>query len=287
MKTKQNRRDFLQKVSIGAGALLMGDIVFAENIHKKKEIKMQLTQRAKEHFAQLFLDMDIADDAEFFEIFMNFALDEAFLESKLELQDYIKLTLAALIATQSLEMYKTMLQAALKNSIKPIVIKEIIYQAVPYVGFGQVSAFISITNSIFTAHNITLPLESKRTTTRKNRQEKGLNIQRQIFGATIDKANAQAPQDEKHIKRFLSANCFGDYYTRDGIELQFRELLTFVYIAALGGAESQLKAHISGNLAMGNNRERLLGVITALVPYIGYPKSLNAIAALDSITLKG
>ena len=248
---------------------------------------MRLTQRAKEHFAQLFLDMDIADDAEFFEIFMNFALDEAFLESKLELQDYIKLTLAALIATQSLEMYKTMLQAALKNSIKPIVIKEIIYQAVPYVGFGQVSAFIGITNSIFTAHNITLPLESKRTTTRKNRQEKGLNIQRQIFGATIDKANAQAPQDEKHIRRFLSANCFGDYYTRDGIELQFRELLTFVYIAALGGAESQLKAHINGNLAMGNNRERLLGVITALVPYIGYPKSLNAIAALDSITLKG
>lgn len=54
MKTKQNRRDFLQKVSIGAGALLMGDIVFAENIHKKKEITMQLTQRAKEHFAQLF-----------------------------------------------------------------------------------------------------------------------------------------------------------------------------------------------------------------------------------------
>ena len=45
---------------------------------------------------------------------MNFALDEAFLESKLELQDHIKLTLAALIATQSLEMYKTMLQAALK-----------------------------------------------------------------------------------------------------------------------------------------------------------------------------
>ena len=282
MKTKQNRRDFLQKVSIGAGALLMGDIVFAENIHKKKEITMQLTQRAKEHFAQLFLDMDIADDAEFFEIFMNFALDEAFLESKLELQDYIKLTLAALIATQSLEMYKTMLQAALKNSIKPIVIKEIIYQAVPYVGFGQVSAFIGITNSIFTAHNIALPLESKRTTTRKNRQDKG-----QIFGATIDKANAQAPQDERHIRRFLSANCFGDYYTRDGIDLQFRELLTFVYIAALGGAESQLKAHISGNLAMGNNRERLLGVITALVPYIGYPKSLNAIAALDSITLKG
>ena len=173
------------------------------------------------------------------------------------------------------------------ESIKPIVIKEIIYQAVPYVGFGQVSAFIGITNSIFTAHNIALPLESKRTITRKNRQEKGLNIQRQIFGATIDKANAQAPQDEKHIRRFLSANCFGDYYTRDGIELQFRELLTFVYIAALGGAESQLKAHISGNLAMGNNRERLLGVITALVPYIGYPKSLNAIAALDSITLKG
>lgn len=284
--TTNKRRDFLQKVSLGAGALLIGNTLFAENIHKKKETTMQLTQNAQKFFEKIFWDMNTTNDREFYELFMNFTLDEAFVESKLELQEYIKLTLAALIATQSLEMYKIMLQAALKNSIPPVVIKEIIYQAVPYVGFGQVSAFIGITNEIFTAHKIALPLESKRTTTRENRQEKGLNIQRQIFGAAIDTANAQAPQDEKHIRRFLSANCFGDYYTRDGIELGFRELLTFVYIAALGGAESQLKAHISGNLAMGNNRERLLGVITALVPYIGYPKSLNAIAALDSITLK-
>ncbi len=285
MQTKQNRRKFLQQVGIGAGALLIGDTLLAQNINNKG-VKMQLTQNANTLLDKLSLDMDMANDAEFFEAFMNFALDEAFLESKLELQEYIKLTLAALIAIPSLDMYKTMLKAALKNSINPIVIKEIMYQAVPYVGFGQVSAFIKESNKIFAAHKIALPLESQRTTTRQNRQEKGLNIQRQIFGTAIDKANAQAPQDEKHIRRFLSANCFGDYYTRNGIDLQFRELLTFVYIAALGGAESQLKAHISGNLTMGNDRAKLLVVITALVPYIGYPKSLNAIAALDSITLK-
>ncbi len=33
----------------------------------------------------------------------------------------------------------------------------------------------------------------------------------------------------------------------------------------------------------GNDRGKLISVITALVPYIGYPRSLNALSALDEI----
>lgn len=54
----------------------------------------------------------------------------------------------------------------------------------------------------------------------------------------------------------------------------------------MGGAEPQLKAHITGNLRNGNDRAKLIAVITALVPYIGYPRSLNALSAIDDITRK-
>ena len=70
------------------------------------------------------------------------------------------------------------------------------------------------------------------------------------------------------------------YYTREGLDLRFRELLTFVFVASLGGADAQVKAHIQGNLNIGNDRARLIATLTALVPYIGYPRVLNALGAM-------
>ncbi len=63
----------------------------------------------------------------------------------------------------------------------------------------------------------------------------------------------------------------------------FSSFLAFVYILSLSGADSQVRAHIAGNIRAGNDRGKLISVITALVPYIGYPRSLNALSALDEI----
>ena len=81
-----------------------------------------------------------------------------------------------------------------------------------------------------------------------------------------------------------SANCFGDYLTRTGLDLKTRELLTFSMIASLGGCEPQLAAHVAANLAAGNGRKVLLGVVTALLPFIGYPRTLNGLRAIDEVT---
>ena len=87
------------------------------------------------------------------------------------------------------------------------------------------------------------------------------------------------------MQRHLSANCFGDHLTRTGLGLPERELLTFAMLAALGGCEAQVRGHVAGNLNVGNDRARLLGVLTVLIPFIGYPRTLNALAVLDEITL--
>jgi len=90
--------------------------------------------------------------------------------------------------------------------------------------------------------------------------------------------------DEVHLQRYLAANCFGDTVGRDGIALEVRELLTFSMLVALGGADAQVRGHVSANLTVGNSRERLLAVLTVLVPFIGYPRTLNGLAALNDIT---
>jgi alkylhydroperoxidase/carboxymuconolactone decarboxylase family protein YurZ len=79
-------------------------------------------------------------------------------------------------------------------------------------------------------------------------------------------------------------NCFGDYLTRTGIDVPTRELLTFAMLASLGGCDAQVKGHVVGNLNVGNDRARLLSVLTALIPFIGYPRTLNALQAVDEIT---
>jgi 4-carboxymuconolactone decarboxylase len=78
---------------------------------------------------------------------------------------------------------------------------------------------------------------------------------------------------QRHIQRYLSANCFGDYYTRTGVDLKTRELLTFAMLAALGGCEPQLAGHVAGNLAVGNDRQILISAVTQLLPFIGYGRS--------------
>ena len=60
-----------------------------------------------------------------------------------------------------------------------------------------------------------------------------------------------------------------------------RELLTLAMLAALGGCEPQLKGHVAANLNVGNDRGRLLEVLTQLIPFIGYPRTLNALRVLD------
>lgn len=250
-------------------------------------MKINLTPKAQQNFEKLFGNPSAnslaKSDPEFFSNYVNFAFDEVPSVSKLELKENLMIILASLVAIPALSEFKTMLQAALNNGIKPVAIKEIIYQATPYVGIGKTIDFINASNEIFAQEGITLPLQPQGRVEYAQRREKGLETQRTLFGEAIDKGNAAAPKDYQHIRTFLSANCFGDYYTRDGLDLKFRELLTFVYVLSLGGADSQVKAHIAGNIRMGNDRSKLIAVITALVPYIGYPRSLNALSALDEI----
>jgi 4-carboxymuconolactone decarboxylase len=62
-----------------------------------------------------------------------------------------------------------------------------------------------------------------------------------------------------------------------------RELLTFAMLVSLGGCEPPLKGHTGANLRVGNDRPTLLAVLTHLVPFIGYPRTLNGLRVLDEV----
>jgi 4-carboxymuconolactone decarboxylase len=137
---------------------------------------------------------------------------------------------------------------------------------------------------VLSQRGIELPLAGQSTTTPDTRLEKGLVAQKRIFGEKIDQLYARSPKDQLHIQKYVTANCFGDYYTRTGLDLKTRELLTLSMLASLGGCEPQLAGHVAANLAVGNDRKVLIGTITQLLPFLGYPRTLDALRVIDEGT---
>lgn len=224
------------------------------------------------------------NDPEFHELFENFAYDEVYQYSTLDEKESALVTLASLIACQSPKAFKKILLSAINKYITPEEVKELLYQSVPYVGFGRAHNFFGVVIKVFDKKGIELPMAPRSNTDSQDRYEKGLDIQNRYFGKEFIQAMKEArPEGQKHFDNFLEGYCFGDFYTRDGLNDQQRELITFTFIATLGGCENQLRGHTQGNLSVGNDKEKLVSVITIILPYIGFPRSFNALAIINEI----
>lgn len=193
-------------------------------------------------------------------------------------------TLVVLIAGQTLDDFKTHVHAALRVGATPVEIREAVYQCAPYVGFPRAESALRLVNEVFVQQGMALPLEKQAAVTEETRYADGLAVQKSIFGEAIDTMHQTSPEDQKAIvQNYLSAYCFGDIYTRKGLDLKMRELLTFSVISAFGGCDSQVRSHVQGNLAVGNTRENLIDALAQSLPYIGFPRTLNALACVNAV----
>ena len=225
-------------------------------------------------------------DPEFVERFSNFAFDDVLANVDLPDRTRFMCWLATLLGCQGVDEYRKLLPAALKMGVEPETAKEIVYQAVAYLGMGRVFPFLEVTNEVFWYEGIELPLKPQATTTpdEESRYAGGEEAQVACFGEQMRGYKDRGAKDYPHIAQWLVKNCFGDWYTRGGLTIAEREMCTFCYIAAQGGCEAQLKAHAMANVQCGNDREFLIKVVSNNVPFIGYPRSLNAMAAVEEVT---
>lgn len=223
------------------------------------------------------MDLKVTDP-EFFERFEHFAFDEVVNEDgqQLDAPTRFLAILATLIGCGGTDAYNELLPKALDNGVTPVMVKECVYQAADYLGYGRMLPFLKATNAVFEQLGISMPLPAQSTTTMDDRLEKGVAAQVTIFGEGMNEA-----WKKSHINRWLADNCFGDYYTRTGLDLKQREMITFCFIMAQGGCEPQLTAHAKGNMNIGNDKAFLTRVVSQCLPYIGYPRSLNAISCIN------
>lgn len=210
--------------------------------------------------------------------FLNGEIEEHGLEDK---KTRALISLACLTAIQTMSEIPAKVNEAVAAGAEVTEIKETLYQAAPYIGYPRVIEALAAVNAQLEKMGLDPEENDQSTVTDDDRFDKGLAVQVRIFGDVIYSMRANAPQETKHIQDCLSAHCFGDYYTRGTLDLKMRELITFVVICSIGGCEPQAKAHAAANISVGNTKQLLIQAITTCLPYIGYPRTLNALNCIS------
>lgn len=247
---------------------------------------MNRTEKAAETmcalYGQTYKNLTVSDP-EFAAIKERLIYGEVYAEEKLS--DKLRELIILMVATtnQTMNEVKRHTAAALASSVKPEEIKEAVYHCAPYIGLGKAENAVNAVNEVLAEKGVALPGPSGQTVTEESRLPDGIAAQKSIFGEHIDAMRAAAPENQKNIQDYLSAYCFGDFYTRKFLTIPERELLTFAILVAQGGCEPQVKAHVGGNAAVGNSKETLLAALTVCLPYIGFPRTLNALGCVNEI----
>lgn len=128
------------------------------------------------------------------------------------------ITLVVLTASQTLDGFAPPCGRGLAGRGDAEEIKEAMYQCAPYIGFPKTEKALRLVNEVFREKRIPLPVASQKTVTEDDRFTQGVKVQKSIFGAAIDSMHKSTPQNQQHLLRdMLSAFCFGDVYTREGV----------------------------------------------------------------------
>jgi 4-carboxymuconolactone decarboxylase len=247
---------------------------------------MSRTEKADQKYEELFgtkRNLSGSNDPELMSILQELIFGETFYIGNLDDQTRELITIVVLTTEQTLPQLSAHTQAALNIGISPIQIREVIYQLAPFIGYPKVLNAMEVVNEVFESRGVKLPLEDRGTVEEGQRFEKGKEEQFPLYGEQMKEYMSDLPEEfAEAIPRLLTESLFGDYYTRQGLEVETRELMIFCALAVLGGTERQMASHAVGNLKVGNSKETLLSAMVHIYPYVGFPRIANAITTIKA-----
>ncbi len=281
MSIYNNRGLFMiKKLSIAAliSVLMFNSSVFADE--GKTGTRQEIADKNLEILFNITLKNNAGPDKEFMDILQKYIFGEVFTVGNLDIKTRELLTVTSLTVQQTLPQLKAHIGGALNAGNTPIAIRETIYQCAPFIGFPKTLNAISVFNEVIKERGLEKELKDTKTTDESNRYKKGYEIQNPIYGDEIVQNMKGLPNDMGgSVAKFLTEVCFGDFYTRDGLDLKTRELMTIALLTTTGNT-GVLRSHIKGNLKAGNSIETITAAIIQVLPYVGFP---NCFAALKTV----
>lgn len=113
---------------------------------------------------------------------------------------------------------------------------------------------------------------------------KGREVQAQLWPQVATSAGGQFPAAKlaPDFYRYVAASAFGMLWSRPGLAIRDRSLVTVAQLAALGRTE-ELKAHLRGALNLGITKDELVEVLMQTAIYAGVPAANDALKAAAEV----
>jgi len=119
-----------------------------------------------------------------------------------------------------------------------------------------------------------------------NRYARGERLLRLVDGDKVADNLIAAYEDlAPDFTRYLIEFAFGEIYAREG-DLKHRELVAIASLATMGGCDPQLETHVRGAFNVGLTQAEVVEAVMTLIPYIGFPKALAAMAVVKRVVDK-
>jgi alkylhydroperoxidase/carboxymuconolactone decarboxylase family protein YurZ len=201
----------------------------------------------------------------------------------LALADRMICALAALSLLQRLPQLRQYVAAAVDAGLAPRAILEVFVQCGLYGGFPITETAVTVAREVFADRGIVVPDEPPRTDTLEALDARGRTLLQELHGARGSQGYA-APGNAVTGALYPMAiqYGYGELWFRPGLERRQRMLCAVASFTVLS-LESQVKKFGQSALSVGLSREEVIEAVIQTAPYGGFPRALNALAALSDV----
>lgn len=215
---------------------------------------------------------------------ISFVYGEIYSRPHLTLKERQLITVAALAALGNARpQLKFHIAGALNVGCSAVEIIELMMHLVVYAGFPAGLNGVFAAKEVFQEQGLTFDPAPQTSPTQNARFRMGWDALSRIDGRAGEQVIASLADVAPDLGRFVIEFGFGDIYTRPGMNLLQRELITVGALTALGTATPQLKVHVHGLLNVGGTREQLIEAVTHVAAYAGFPAAINAMLAAKDV----
>ncbi|HEX7906403.1 MAG TPA: carboxymuconolactone decarboxylase family protein [Chitinophagaceae bacterium] len=194
----------------------------------------------------------------------------------LDMKQQSIITISAFTAKGDLVQLQKVLNTGLDAGLTINEIKEVLIQLYAYTGFPRslnaLNSFIAVLkerkgkgiNDQPGREPSSLPPADK------NKLQFGTEMQTKLIGQPV---RGEVYEFAPAIDQFLKEHLFGDIFGRDNLDWKTRELATISALAALGGAENQLRSHVNVGIYNGLTESQLNGMVAVFKSTVGLKES--------------
>lgn len=115
------------------------------------------------------------------------------------------------------------------------------------------------------------------------RFERGLELLQRIHQEGGERTLAAFGDVAPDLGKYIVEFAYGDIYSRPGLDLKQRQLLTIACLVTQGDCAAELSVHINTGLNVGLSQAEILESMLHCIPYVGFPRVMNAVATAKTV----